>query len=147
RLYLGKTEHHTVFEGEGVGGTLALALLRCEDNVTGPVTVVVDSQPAVNVTRALVSTPSHWIWDAWHAEAEAFAQKHPNAQVTVRWAPGHVGIIGNERADEEAKRAAQQQDSSPLGSIPLPLHGTLPWSKSAVRQRLNAELKRAVERQ
>ncbi|KAJ7147276.1 hypothetical protein C8R46DRAFT_870522, partial [Mycena filopes] len=65
----------------------------------------------------------------------------------VRWAPGHVGIIGNERADEEAKRAAQQQDSSPLGSIPLPLHGTLPWSKSAVRQRLNAELKRAVERQ
>ncbi|KAJ7043607.1 hypothetical protein C8F04DRAFT_876789, partial [Mycena alexandri] len=146
RLHLGSSAHHTVFEGEGVGGTLALALLRREEDVTGGVTIVVDSQPAVNATRALASTPSHWIWDAWHVEAQSFARSHPNAQVKVRWAPGHKGIAGNERADVEAKRAAQRGDSSPPAAIPAALRGVLPWSKSAVRQDMNEKRKGAIER-
>ncbi|KAJ7175592.1 hypothetical protein C8R46DRAFT_890437, partial [Mycena filopes] len=54
--------------------------------------------------------------------------------VTVRWAPGHVRIAGNKRADEEAKRAAQSGISSLSADIPRLLRNTLPWSKSAVRQ-------------
>ncbi|KAJ7655712.1 hypothetical protein DFH06DRAFT_903590, partial [Mycena polygramma] len=66
--------------------------------------------------------------------------------ITVRWAPGHIGIAGNERADEEAKKAAQGKDSSNLEEIPPELHGELPWSKSAVRQAFNAGLKADVAR-
>lgn len=103
RLCLGEATHHTVFEGEGAGGILALALLRKQRNIEGPVTIIMDSQPAIKATSNASPTPSHWIWDAWHAYAAVFAKKHPRATVTIRWAPGHMGIEGNERADEEAK--------------------------------------------
>ena len=31
---------------------------------------------------------------------------HPDYQLTITWIPGHLGIEGNERADQEAKCAA-----------------------------------------
>jgi hypothetical protein len=49
-----------------------------------------------------------------------------------------IGITGNERTDAEAKQAAQGRDSSEQRDLPPGLRGTLPWSKSAVRQSLNA---------
>ncbi|KAJ7101791.1 hypothetical protein C8R44DRAFT_552232, partial [Mycena epipterygia] len=63
--------------------------------------------------------------------------------LTIRWAPGHRDIPGNERADEEAKRAAQE-GSSDLDDIPGPYRPTLPISKSAVRQDLLADMKAKV---
>jgi ribonuclease HI len=87
---------------------------------------VVDSQPAVRATQVIASTPSHWIWDAWHGQARALAERHPNARVTIRWAPGHEDIVGNERADEVAKSAAQHpRKSSPNGALPASLRGDL----------------------
>jgi pimeloyl-ACP methyl ester carboxylesterase len=96
RLHLGDDDKHTVFEGEGVGGCLAMALLLRLPDVRGTVTIVVDSQPAIRATRARAPNPSHWIWDIWHGLARAFAQRNPQACIVVRWAPGHVGIAGNE---------------------------------------------------
>jgi ribonuclease HI len=145
RLCLGEATHHTVFEGEGVGGCLALALLRKQANVEGPVTIIVDSQPAILATSNASPTPSHWIWDAWHTQLTALAKKHPRAVVTIRWAPGHIGIVGNERADEEAKRAAQREDSTSQMAIPKIFRGDLPWSRSAVRQEYHTELRAAAK--
>ncbi|KAJ7877593.1 hypothetical protein B0H14DRAFT_3782792 [Mycena olivaceomarginata] len=59
---------------------------------------------------------------------------------------GTVGITGNERADGEARQAAQDQDSSNQRDIPPSLHGVLPWSRSAVRQSLNAARKTDYEK-
>ncbi|KAJ7034147.1 hypothetical protein C8F04DRAFT_956737, partial [Mycena alexandri] len=143
RIYLGRAFRHTVFEGEGVGGGLAMWLVERQAEVKGRVTVVVDSQPAVRATQTAASTPSHWIWDVWEGRARAVRRRHPEAMVTVRWAPGHVGIVGNERADEEAKKAAINWSSSLSGDFPRAFRGELPWSKSAVRQDFNAELKEA----
>ncbi|KAJ7138708.1 hypothetical protein C8R43DRAFT_861297, partial [Mycena crocata] len=92
----------TVFEGEGVGGCFALVLLLRQPEVRGRVTIVVDSQPAVRATETARSTPPHWIWD----EFKLLIQDHPEIVLTIRWAPGHKDIKGNERADEEAKKAA-----------------------------------------
>ncbi|KAF7333334.1 RNase H domain-containing protein [Mycena venus] len=128
-----------------MGGIMAMLLLGQQRRLSGPVTVVVDSQPAIRATRNTTSTPSHWIWDLWHKYARALARRHPNIQVNIRWAPGHVDIEGNERADEEAKKAAQDGDSSE--HLPEPLRGRLPWSKSAARQAFNAELKATVTRE
>ncbi|KAJ7140068.1 hypothetical protein C8R43DRAFT_893012, partial [Mycena crocata] len=72
----------------------------------GKVSIVVDSQPAVRATQNARSTPSHWIWDEWHKNFNLLIQKHNEIQLTIRWAPGHKDITGNERADEEAKKAA-----------------------------------------
>jgi ribonuclease HI len=145
RLCLGEATHHTVFEGEGVGGCLALTLLRKQRSVEGPVTIVVDSQPAIMATSNASPTPSHWIWDVWHDRTAALAKKHPNAKITVRWAPGHIGIAGNECADEEAKRAAQYEDSSAAAAFPTVFRGDLPWSRSAVRQDYYTELRAAAK--
>ncbi|KAJ7146803.1 hypothetical protein C8R44DRAFT_550782, partial [Mycena epipterygia] len=65
-------------------------------------------------------------------------------RLTIRWAPGHRDIVGNERADIEAKRAAQE-GSSESTSIPLSYRDRiLPWSRSARKQQFNAQLKRHV---
>jgi hypothetical protein len=53
RPYLGKADHHTLFEGEGIGSILVLT-----SHGHG-------RQSAGNPT--LTSTLSHWIWDVWHS--------------------------------------------------------------------------------
>jgi ribonuclease HI len=146
RLCLGSAEDHTVFEGEGIGGVLAMVLLGEIQELWGPVSIIVDSQPAVHATHTNASTLSHWIWDLWHKYARALARLHPDAEVKIRWAPGHVGIAGNERADVEAKTAAQQVSSSNPDELPPSLWGVLPRSQSAARQTFNVELKVAVAR-
>ena len=51
----------------------------------------------------------------------------------VKWTPGHIGIVGNEKVDEEAKNAARE-GSSLAYNLPAPLRKDLPRSKSAVQQ-------------
>ena len=38
--------------------------------------------------------------------SHSFLARHPDADMTLRWVPGHMEIQGNELADREAKRAA-----------------------------------------
>ncbi|KAJ7872170.1 hypothetical protein B0H14DRAFT_3566562 [Mycena olivaceomarginata] len=101
---------------------------------------ILRDQPVILATSNASPTPSHWIWDAWHAQVTALAKKHPRAAITIRWAPGHIGILGNERADEEAKRAAQREDSTSQAAIPKIFCGDLPWSRSAIWQDYYTEL-------
>ncbi|KAJ7932019.1 hypothetical protein B0H13DRAFT_2308170 [Mycena leptocephala] len=147
RLLLGDDDQHTVYEGEGIGGCLAMALLLELNGLRGPTTIVVDNQAAVWAILARAPSPSHWIWDIWDGLARKLARQHPDAHITVRWSPGHVGVTGNERADGEAKKAAQEQVSSSPHNIPHRIRGDLPWSRSAVQQSLNANRKAVVERQ
>jgi ribonuclease HI len=51
----------------------------------------------------------------------------------VHWVPGHSDFAPNEKADEEAKKAAQG-DSSNAKSLPKFLRKRLPLSVSALRQ-------------
>ena len=69
--------------------------------------------------------------------------KHKNLDLLVKWTPGHMGIIGNERADVEAKKATRD-GLSLLIKLPAPIRKTLPWSKSAVKQEYTLKLKVAA---
>ncbi|KDR80086.1 hypothetical protein GALMADRAFT_44463, partial [Galerina marginata CBS 339.88] len=62
------------------------------------------------------------------------------------WTPGHIEIEGNEEADREAKRAAQE-GSSDQRDLPAPLRKKLPHSKSATRQNFVQKLKKAAKKE
>ncbi|KAJ6469852.1 hypothetical protein C8R45DRAFT_766206, partial [Mycena sanguinolenta] len=102
----------TVYEGEGVGISLGLGLLWAEHGIEGDVTITVDSQAAIKATNNPHSTPSHYIWDTVHRHAATVQRKHPDIQATIHWRSGHRGIAGNERVDEDAKRASQEGSSA-----------------------------------
>lgn len=63
-------------------------------------------------------------------------------KVRFVWTPGHEGIVGNKRADEEAKLAANGE-SSAKRELPAWVRRTnLPTSVSATRQALKTEAKK-----
>lgn len=77
--------------------------------------------------------PAHHLLDS----LESLRRRHPCARLTFRWVLGNRNIKGNERADMEAKRAAQKE-GSPLADLPAWLAATpLPANLSKVRQALN----------
>jgi hypothetical protein len=61
RRRLGSARYHTVYEGKGVGGALAMALIWRERDVEGEVTIAVDSTAAIRATQKHQANPSHWI--------------------------------------------------------------------------------------
>jgi ribonuclease HI len=143
-VHLGGIDEHTVYEGEAVGSGLGLELLRKQESVEGSVTMVIDNQAATRAVNNYNPSPSSWIWDEWHDLYSRFSTTHTNAKLTIRWSPGHEGTVGNERADEEAKRAAHRR-TTPIDGIPEAFRPDLPISKAAARQKLNAQRKSRVE--
>jgi hypothetical protein len=105
----------------------------------------VDNQAAIIATGLRRPAPSHYIWDMFHKRLEMVQGRHRNMQLEVRWTPGHVGITGNEEADKEAKKAAEQGSSERM-ELPAPLRKTLPYSKSAVKMAYNKKLKRRARK-
>jgi len=68
------------------------------------------------------------------------AGRGERARVTMRWVPGYKGNTGNERAGEEAKKAARG-DSTHETDVPVICPGTVPISKAAELQRHHKALK------
>jgi hypothetical protein len=142
---LGSTEHHTVYEGEGVGMILAigLELIREERQVEGMVSMGSDNTAAIGTMQAIKPSPSHHIWDLCQKRLSMVRNRHDGMDLLVKWVPSHMDIIGNERADEEAWKVAME-GSSPSCKLPAPLQKTLPRSKSATRQQYHHEVKLAA---
>jgi hypothetical protein len=55
--------------------------------------------------------------------------------VTLYWVPGHAEIIGNEEADEEAKRALEEPISNDEKYPPEDLNGRIKTEMVGSRQR------------
>ena len=143
RMNLGSTKHHTVYEGEGVGMILGLELIQEERQVVGMVLMGTDNIAAINAMHAIKPQASHYIWDIFHKRIKMVCNKHEGMDLLVKWVPGHMDIVGNIRADEEAKKAAME-GSSPLHKLPAPLRRMLPWSKAATWQEYHRKIKITV---
>lgn len=108
RLRLGSEKHYTVFEGEGIGLILGLELIREEETAEGMVLLGIDNMAAISATHTIKPSPSHYIWDIFHRRVAMLYNKHKGLDVLIKWTPGHRGMAGNKKADEEAKKAARE---------------------------------------
>jgi hypothetical protein len=57
-------------------------------------------------------------------------RKHTGLRLTIRWVPGHEGVVGNKEADRLAKMAVEK-GSSRRNELPAPLRKGIPRSKAA----------------
>ncbi|KAF8505276.1 hypothetical protein JB92DRAFT_2629358, partial [Gautieria morchelliformis] len=65
--------------------------------------------------------------------------------VVMKWVPGQEGIEGDERVDEEEKRAAKGVIHGSQGLILIDCRGTLPRSRAAEIQRYRKFLQREAK--
>ncbi|KAF8057556.1 hypothetical protein FPV67DRAFT_1391882, partial [Lyophyllum atratum] len=135
QYHLGPITHHTVYEAEIVGFTLALHLLsKLGRQLTSLTVIGSDSQAAIRALNNQRPHPAHYLLDRVHSAAEHLHMKQDRLINAIIWTPGHMEFDPNERADEIAKEAAQGT-SSPSELLPAYLkRKPLPASIPALRQ-------------
>ncbi|KAG2743916.1 hypothetical protein P692DRAFT_201679678, partial [Suillus brevipes Sb2] len=103
---------HTVYEAELVGMVFAVQLLREGGGRRGgTMSLGVDNQAAIRAREVFRSKPGHCLMDIFHDDLRCLIPYDDNRKLTIRWTPGHVNIMGNEEADEHAKRVARGETS------------------------------------
>ena len=57
-------------------------------------------------------TTGHYIFYAPHKNIAMLQKKHSGLRIKIRWSPGHEGLEGNEKADEQTKKAITDGSSN-----------------------------------
>ena len=142
--HLGSDSEHTVHEAELVGLILRLHLIKNESSGGKRVAIGIDNQAVLKAFQSDLRSPGHHLArEALRMASTDQKRKRRNKdKLTLRWVAGHEGIIGNETADKEAKKAATGLTSSST-SLPLYLRKPLPLNPAAIRQHHNAVLNKA----
>ena len=119
---------------------LAAKLLLTEERPVSPILILINNKAAIQSGASPSTTAGSYLIDKFirltRAVKKKFQNRNSELQLTVRWIPGHKGVLGNELADEEAKRAAESPaNSSARRALPKYLQaGPLPHSISAIKQ-------------
>ena len=118
-----------------------------EARLTSPISILIDNKAAIQSGASPSTSAGGYLIDQFirmvNAIRKTGKENDQDIQMAVRWIPGHAGIPGNEKADEEAKRAAEgEEQSSPSRHLPRYLRkNPLPHSVSALKQWHQEELK------
>ena len=144
RLLLGPQSQHTVYEGEAVGAILGTKLVSREWGARS-VIFYIDNHAIIHATQLTKSAPGHYLIDMLHNHINKLKARNHNLHVTFKWVPGHKGVEGNERADEQAKKAITE-GSSNVQALPVQLRGPLPHSNSATKAAYFEKLKQKTQK-
>ncbi|KAJ5458796.1 hypothetical protein N7530_010740 [Penicillium desertorum] len=115
RKYLGTDSQSTVYAAELSGIEMALAQAKEENegqNEIGQqqareVIIFSDSQAAIQAVQNPQRPSGQYVLALIYNHVRAIrSQTQGPTNITIRWIPAHVGVDGNEFADEEAKGAA-----------------------------------------
>jgi hypothetical protein len=126
---------------------LAAHLLQTEPRTLSRASIGVDNQAVILGCRRYHYARGQWAVDIFREKIDELRQSADTA-LTIRWTPGHIGIQGNEVADELAKNAANgPTHSSSPNDLPHELHRPVPRSAAAIVQTFATRTKaRAVKR-
>jgi ribonuclease HI len=145
QLHLGSDRQQIVYGGEVAGLILAMELLRTETRPFNSVFIGVDNQAAIQATKSHKRAPGQYLMDEFRKSFDAVMKANGNFECQIHWTPGHKGIKRNEAVDERAKEAAQGT-STRTSRLPKALQGSLPLSKSAVKQAYAERIKMRAAR-
>jgi ribonuclease HI len=67
----------------------------------------VDNQAVIRRTKSFNSQPGHYLMDIFHDDLRSLLPSDNGRKLVVCWTPGHINMLGNEKADESAKRVAK----------------------------------------
>ena len=107
RQYLGPESLFNVYVAEVTAMTLATEILRSTGKRYNKCVIYADSQPAIKAIAKPVKQSGQGIIQEVLDGIESLQSEQPNLTVSLEWIPGHMNIMGNEKADEAAKEAAK----------------------------------------
>jgi hypothetical protein len=107
--------------------------------------IYINNRASIAATQLTKPSPGHYIFDKLHKNVIALQKKHLGMKIKIKWVPGHKGVEGNERADEEAKKGITM-GSSDKRKLPNFLRKMLPQSKSVAKCTHNEKLKRRAQK-
>jgi ribonuclease HI len=141
-FHLGPETEHTVHEAELVGILLGAHLISTERKGSTTCAIGVDNQAAISAFDSDLRKPGHHLAREIMRITNRTRKKRRKGKytLTIRWTAGHVGIEGNEKADAEAKKAAEGL-SSDTKTIPPYLRKPLLINPAAIRKAHNDKMK------
>ena len=105
--YMGPANLTNVFAAELVGVKTAIEMAKQQNKQR--CYIFADSQAAIRAAHNPRKQSGQYILAEIADLADNLVRINPKATITIQWTPGHKGVPGNEKADEEAKRAAIEQ--------------------------------------
>jgi ribonuclease HI len=154
RRYLGTDSQSTVYAAELSGIEMALAKTRDINRQPTAREVIIfsDSQAAIQAVQNPQRPSGQYVLLSIYDHVRAIrsrSQQNPT-NITIRWIPAHVGVDGNEFADEEAKGAALLGAGMGVATgdgTGKPIIRLAAAAKRAVRQRIRERWEKQWERE
>ena len=132
QLFSGSPEEHNTFKAEAAGAILTLWIIENHASTTGKKSMSLQS-----IIQSLKTFNSN---SGQHLiQALKLAIINNRSNLTVKWISSHSKVLGNKKADQLAKKAAEGC-SSALTSLPHLFRTPLPRSTSRTKQAYNLTL-------
>lgn len=130
-IYLSTTldKRNTIFQAECIGITKAAQAAAARD--VGDINIKIISDSA-SVLQALKSNTINTAltWEC-HQALQSLARTN---KVTLQWIKGHSNSLGNDAADELAKRGSSTVVNGPEPLLPIPMAQTKTWLRNKTEE-------------
>jgi ribonuclease HI len=114
--YLGKADTANVYAAELTGIHLGIDMAGKSHERYNKCFIYVDNQASIQAIDKPKQQSGQYIIRGILQSLDELQNERPNLEFKLVWVPGHMDIAGNEKADEEAKKAAREH---PTGQPPL----------------------------